>query len=207
MSPQFSSTIRLATQSEFVSFDMSGMRKRGIYTGDPFTIHDRVKLKDEGITDGAYDCTVGGITNGSHVTLFHLIPGSSEREAEEELIEDIAQLKQEHPDLRALITGGLCDDGPSARIRRMLMDLFDRFGIPVTMIWGQQTGGSTDLHYSTQTDTWTLHTAKPWSQNRQDDAKTVPDLRCSYEQIDLDPSDHLIVQGEEIPGSRINQLG
>lgn len=80
------------------------------YAKAPWRIEDRARLQSWGYTEGAYDCNIGGITNGKRVTLFHLFPPNAPLERihtdlSADALELSREVKGEKP-LHGLLAGG-----------------------------------------------------------------------------------------------------
>jgi len=197
---RFSSTIRVVNDDEFSRFNAYALEQQDMVADYPWTHHERVRLKPQGLTTEAFNCNAGGITNGDRLTLFHLEPTAlydDERKLDETtdaLESDILELKKENPNLRAVLTGGDADDESSLTLKESLLALFAKFRIPVSILWG---ANGTDVHYDTTTDTWTLHA--------HDMPATLDDFRERFPDAHIAAGDQLIIDEEEIDPTDLTQ--
>ena len=178
---KFSSDIFLVNKDDFraVRDQLVAPHEDERIAGVPWSLYNRVMLEPRGLTEGAYDCNAGGITNGQSVSLFHLIPkGVSPGMVQNELGRDIQRLKDQGGFApRALITGGKAYNPDFEPRSRMVFEtlnatmqaggLEDR----VTRLWGRKNArvdGPTDALYDAATDRWYLHVQRR--------TKLAPDL-------------------------------
>ena len=210
---RFSSKIQVVSQEEFDCFNEPELAKRGLSADSPWTYRERVPYATEAITTDAFNCNAGGITNGEHLAMFHINsvdsrwdPHHPDEDCQATLAalnNDIRKLKAEHPNPRALLTGGYRCKLNSPELKVFLLDLFEHWGIPVSILWGQPTGliRSSSIHYACASDTWSLLN-ESWSKSlltAESSVNSLNDLKKAYSHIHIADGDQLFIGGQEIP--------
>lgn len=179
---RFSATIHVCSDDQL--YANAYKNYGGQVVSGPYTYQERASFAKSAITSHIYMCQAGGITNGSHVSFFHLFPRKilwALKDAanfdepvkiyQEEppdyslifrtlraLMNDIRQLRAECHHLRGFLTGGLSNDFGSPVLKTVLLKLFQKAKIPYAIVYGQAPGFNSQLHYTAITDTWTVFT-------------------------------------------------
>ena len=209
-SPRFSSRINIVPDDQFHALGITQLAQQGLTSDSPWQSDDRVSFTTKAATVGAYICNAGGFQNGKHMTLFHLCPygwlwddqltgnGTEETwmDVADALADDIQALKKENPNLRAFLTGGVEKDKDSRQLKEHLLELFEDFGIPVSIIWGSRS--KENLHYDIQTDTWTVSSSNI-------PAPTPEGVKQAFQSIHIDPGDELFIDGKKVSQKELEE--
>ncbi|MDD3012581.1 MAG: hypothetical protein PHC34_02635 [Candidatus Gastranaerophilales bacterium] len=178
------------------------MKKNGEYVDYPWRVN-QIILKEQGYTDRVCSCNAGGIQNSKKLLLFHLLPDRFELDNIEKAFNaKIPELKLQNVNLRGLIAGGDSFSGSSILFEK-LKDIFDRFKIDSSIIWGQQVRGSR-IFYSVKNDTWVINGPKstvPFSE----DIQTLEDLKSNLKYINISDKDELYMGKTRIKNADANQ--
>ena len=166
------------------------------YVDEPWTMKDRLVMADRGYTDDADICLIGGMTNGKHVNLFHLIPSEKDHlsaagweNVVEGLTEDLEKLKADKQPVRGFLLGGWKNDELSVALYDKAKALFESLGMPFTQIGLNRSYTSRDAGYDAATDTWTVCIDNIGMERGY--YLNAHDFQTVFEDVRIDPGDTL----------------
>jgi hypothetical protein len=199
--PLFSSRIRVVDKWFFDRHVRKNYPHEHQYTGHPWTIAERVSLKEGGWTNMASVCLIGGVNNGKQATLFHLVPDWRLNLGHEpwqallcELAADLRQL-QRGGSLRGFLWGGLKEEAPSYTSDRLsnsvplyerMKAFFQSWEFPFTALGHINKDLGRNAAFDADMDTWILN-ATPFEHEY---SYPVPILG-SHDEVHIDPGDTL----------------
>lgn len=201
----FTSKIRFVSNSDFENITSNQSTDCGspTYIGHPW---DQVKTGKTGLTEDAYGCNAGGLTNTTsrEVSLFHFKPASAnnfETAVKEKINQGLSQMQAYTEKLGALIVGGKISGSgdlnyvSSEKLSKQLEDLFKTFHAEISKFCGQTTSeGHTNVFYSGHEDTWYVnYQANSYTEQA---INTPEDLKAAYYNISVSDNDQVFI-GEQ----------
>lgn len=151
----FQSRIKLTSRAEFSKF----VNREFAQVNYPWTIK-QTALSNKARTDGVYDCTAMGITDGDKVLLLHICPTDSRNQNFKKLENKISEsiLSKLNPDyLQGFILGSKKDNinSPfSSKLFEIMEGILKKLNIPYSKFKG---GNYTnDIAYNSTKDEWII---------------------------------------------------
>lgn len=207
----FSSRIQIVSKEDMLALEKKTPSERHI--NSPWTYKQRLSAVVDGFSSKASVCNMGGVQDRGELNMYHLIPAeifNPWKDAAAALEEDFKRLKNPEQ-ARGLIVGGQDISNTSRNLKDVLIGLYQRWGIPFSLLWGQTPGSDCQAHYAVDTDTWTieLNVRTP----RQNvllpgvSVSDLPSLHASLEEIRIEDGDQLYIGDKKIASQSANKPG
>ena len=204
--PKFTSLLKFVNRDEFDALPLKAMPRITEQKDNNLATFPR------GWTRGIIMCNAGGVTNGKQTTMYHFYDLLSPEINIGRLAGHIRKLREENPNLRALLVGGQ-QNVESVRLGQKLQEYFNDENIPFSMFWGHNHNTRSDIAYDVVDDTWHINTYEAYKGPDYPGDVFTPGkphpeaLREAFSHIKVDPGDTVEIHGQPYEPSELNQNG
>ncbi len=150
----FSSGIKFVQTGEFSR--LAGNIREKYFVNYPWSAKQTVK-GFSAYTRDVKDCTMGGITDGRDVVMFHVSPNqrniSTFKDVEASILDKISLT---NPELQGFLLGSTSNNPMSQQLLKMFEDFMKKCKIKYSVLAGQDTMANTNVLYDSRKDDWVI---------------------------------------------------
>jgi hypothetical protein len=196
-------------------YDKRKRKNEPYFYSDAF-FYNKAKTDKEGLTDSAFGCIEGGLTNSvsKEATFFHFLPGTLEKfedTTKTAIYKNLEKMGAYTQKLGGLIIGGKSmyssdlNASKSEKLAEKFKNFFDDLKVSYSLFTGQHsTKACTDVYYNGQEDTWFVN-YKEEEHPRQNLINSPEDIKKTYNKISISSDDKVFINNKSIDKIELDQ--